>query len=256
MPSSNFHFGEHYKGGVGTRPYAGTNYELSMYYEQDAECQFVGAASKPARFSSKLELLMPSVAFDTPLIAGMDEVGRGCIAGSVVAAIVILQPDIEIEGLDDSKQLSPMRRESLSLQIKQSSLAWAIGRAEPGEIDRINILQATLLAMRRAYDALPVKPGWVKVDGNRFPNIPCKGEAIIGGDACVPQISAASILAKVFRDREMAIIDALYPGYRFADHKGYPTQAHKAKLKELGATPIHRLSFAPVSRVLPIGNNK
>ena len=199
---------------------------------------------------------MPSVAFDIPLIAGMDEVGRGCIAGSVVAAIVILQPDIEIEGLDDSKQLSPMRRESLSLQIKQSSLAWAVGRAEPGEIDRINILQATLLAMRRAYDSLPVRPDWVKVDGNRYPRIPCRGEAIVGGDSTVPELSAAAILAKVFRDSEMAILDALYPGYRFADHKGYPTLAHKAKLKELGATPIHRLSFAPVSKILPIGNKK
>jgi len=194
------------------------------------------------------------VASDIPLIAGMDEVGRGCLAGPVVAAIVILKSDTAVAGLGDSKELSPKRRESLSLEIKRSSLAWAIGRAEPGEIDRINILQATLLAMRRAYDALPVKPSWVKVDGNRFPNIPCIGEAIIGGDACVPQISAASILAKVSRDREMAILDALYPGYRFADHKGYPTQVHKAKLKELGVTPIHRLSFSPVSRVLPIGS--
>jgi len=194
------------------------------------------------------------VASDIPLIAGMDEVGRGCLAGPVVAAIVILKSDTAVAGLGDSKELSPKRRESLSLEIKRSSLAWAIGRAEPGEIDRINILQATLLAMRRAYDALPVKPSWVKVDGNRFPNIPCNGEAIIGGDACVPQISAASILAKVSRDREMAILDALYPGYRFADHKGYPTQVHKAKLKELGVTPIHRLSFSPVSRVLPIGS--
>ena len=190
------------------------------------------------------------VAFDIPLIAGMDEVGRGCIAGSVVAAIVILQPDAAIEGLDDSKQLSPMRRESLSLQIKQSSLAWAIGRAEPGEIDSINILQASLLAMCRAYAALPVRPDWVKVDGNRFPDIPCSGEAIVGGDSSVPQISAASILAKVFRDAEMAILDALYPGYQFARHKGYPTLAHKVRLKELGVTPIHRRSFAPVSRAL------
>ena len=190
------------------------------------------------------------VAFDIPLIAGMDEVGRGCIAGSVVAAIVIMQPDVAIAGLDDSKQLSPMQREILSRQIKQSSLAWAIGRAEPSEIDSINILQATLLAMRRAYAALPVRPDWVKVDGNRFPDIPCNGEAIVGGDSSVPQISAASILAKVFRDAEMAILDALYPGYQFARHKGYPTQAHKLKLKELGVTPIHRCSFAPVSRAL------
>ncbi len=183
---------------------------------------------------------------DIPLSAGVDEVGRGCIAGPVVAAIVILQPGVVIAGLADSKQLTHKRREILCGQIKENSVAWAVGRAEPGEIDRINILQATLLAMRRAYDALGVRPGWVKVDGNRFPPLPCNGEAIIGGDATVAEISAASILAKVWRDAEMDILDVLYPGYQFAQHKGYPTRAHQARLKALGVSPMHRRSFAPV----------
>jgi ribonuclease HII len=187
---------------------------------------------------------------NTHLTAGMDEVGRGCIAGPVVAAIVILGLGVGIDGMTDSKQLTSRRREDLALQIKEKSVAWAIGRAEPGEIDRINILQASLLAMQRAYAALTVRPQWVKVDGNRYPRLPCNGEAIIGGDLSVPEISAASIVAKVWRDAEMDILDALYPGYGFAGHKGYPTRAHKAKLLELGATPVHRRSFAPVVRAL------
>ena len=183
---------------------------------------------------------------DIPLTAGVDEVGRGCIAGPVVAAIVILQPGVVIAGLADSKQLTHKRREILCSQIKENSVAWAVGRAEPGEIDRINILQATLLAMCRAWAALGVRPDWVKVDGNRFPPLPCNGEAIIGGDATVAEISAASILAKVWRDAEMDILDVLYPGYQFAQHKGYPTRIHQARLKALGVSPIHRRSFAPV----------
>ena len=186
-----------------------------------------------------------------PLVAGIDEVGRGCIAGPVLAAAVILRPGTVIQGLTDSKKLSPRRRESLGREIKEKAVAWAIGRAEPVEIDRINILQASLLAMRRAYDALPIKPEWVKVDGNRYPKLPCPGEAIVGGDLSVAEISAASILAKVARDTEMDILDALYPGYQFAIHKGYPTPSHKARLAELGASPLHRLSFAPVSRLAP-----
>lgn len=184
------------------------------------------------------------------LVAGMDEVGRGCIAGAVVAAAVILDPDNPIEGLADSKKLTPERREKLSSQIRLSSVAWAIGRAEPGEIDRINILQASLLAMRRAFQALPVKPEWVRVDGNRYPDIPCPGVAIVGGDMSVDEISAASILAKVYRDAEMKLLDALYPGYQFAVHKGYPTPMHKTKLAELGPTPFHRRSFSPVLQVM------
>ena len=187
---------------------------------------------------------------DVPLIAGIDEVGRGCLAGPVLAAIVILQPGDGIAGLADSKQLTPKRREALARSIMAKSIAWAIGRAESGEIDRINILQASLLAMRRAYEALPVRPHWVKVDGNRFPPIPCDGEAIIGGDSSVPEISAASIVAKVARDAEMDILDALYPGYGFAQHKAYPTRLHLAKLQELGVTLMHRRSFGPVSRAI------
>jgi ribonuclease HII len=187
-----------------------------------------------------------------PLIVGIDEVGRGCIVGAVVAAAVILGPDGKIDGLADSKKLTPRRREDLAAQIKDRALACAIGRAEPGEIDRINILQASLLAMRRAYAGLGVQADWVKVDGNRYPKeLPCPGEAIIGGDATVAEISAASILAKVARDAEMAILDALYPGYQFAVHKGYPTALHKAKLAELGPSPAHRRSYAPVARFFP-----
>lgn len=195
-------------------------------------------------------IIQPYPLLPSPLIAGIDEVGRGCIAGPVVAAIVILGTSGAIEGLADSKQLTPKRREYLAGQITKRAVAWAVGRAEPGEIDRINILQATLLAMGRAYDALAIKPEWAKVDGNRYPLLPCQGEAIIGGDATVLEISAASILAKVTRDAEMLILDALYPGYRFAEHKGYPTRMHQAKLTELGASPIHRRSFAPVTKVL------
>ena len=184
---------------------------------------------------------------DRSLIAGVDEVGRGCIVGPVVAAIVVLGPHVVIDGLADSKQLTPQRREALASLIRGRAAAWAIGRAEASEIDRINILQASLLAMRRAFDALPTRPDWVKVDGNRYPQISCPGEAIVGGDGCVAEISAASILAKVARDGEMQILDGLYPGYHFALHKGYPTALHKAKLSEFGVTPAHRQSFAPVA---------
>jgi ribonuclease HII len=180
------------------------------------------------------------------LVAGLDEVGRGCLAGPVVAAAVILGPGVEIEGLRDSKKLTPERRAELAGLIRSRALAWAIGRAEPSEINRINILQASLLAMRRACLALPVRPQWLKVDGNRMPSLDIPGEAIVGGDDLVAEISAASILAKVARDGEMALLDALYPGYGFADHKAYPTPLHKARLAELGVTEVHRRSFAPV----------
>lgn len=180
------------------------------------------------------------------LIVGLDEVGRGCIVGPVIAAAVILGPGVVLDGLADSKTLSPRRREVLASSIRERAFAWALGRAEPSEIDDINILQASMLAMRRAYDALPCKSDWAKVDGNRYPDLPCPGEAIVDGDRSEPEISAASILAKVARDREMDILDALYPGYEFARHKGYPTALHKAKLRQLGATPMHRRSFAPV----------
>jgi ribonuclease HII len=187
------------------------------------------------------------------LIAGVDEVGRGPLAGPVVTAAVILNPARPISGLADSKVLSEARREALYDEIRGKALAWAIGRAEVEEIDDINILQATLLAMQRAVAALPLHPQHVLVDGNRCPSLPCSAEAIIKGDGRVPVISAASILAKVTRDREMVELDRCYPGYGLAGHKGYPTKAHMAALVELGVTPIHRRSFAPVRRLLEDG---
>lgn len=184
------------------------------------------------------------------IIAGLDEVGRGCLAGPVVAAAVILGPNTCIKGLADSKKLSPSRRLHLANQIRHEALAWSIGRAEPTEIDRINILQASLLAMKRAYLGLSVKPDWIQVDGNRYPPIDAPGETIVGGDAKVAEISAASILAKVARDSEMGLLDALYPGYGFVLHKAYPTADHLARLRQLGITPMHRRTFAPIARLL------
>ena len=184
------------------------------------------------------------------LIAGIDEVGRGCIVGPVVAAAVILDPARPIAGLADSKKLSEKRRAALAEEIQVKALAWSVGRAEASEIDNINILQATFVAMRRAYTQLPIKPDYIKVDGNRLPGITCPGEAVVGGDALIAEISAASILAKVARDSEMAVLDRLYPGYHFAGHKGYPTQAHLTALAQLGVTPQHRRSYAPVKKFL------
>jgi len=172
-----------------------------------------------------------------------------------MAAVVVIEDPFYIEGLTDSKKLTPQRREQLAAAIKTSAFAWAIGRAEASEIDRINILQASLLAMRRAFTALPIKPDRLLVDGNRYPELPCPGEAIIGGDATVPAISAASILAKVFRDREMKILDSLYPGYDLAVHKGYPTTIHISRLHELGPSPGHRQSFGPVRRASIFGSD-
>lgn len=184
------------------------------------------------------------------LVAGVDEVGRGPLAGPVVAAAVILDPACPIDGLKDSKQLSPRRREVLAGQIESAALAWALGRAEVEEIDAINILQASLLAMQRAVAALPLAPELVLVDGNRCPRFGCPAQAVVKGDALVAAISAASIVAKVSRDREMLELDARYPGYGLAQHKGYPSQAHLAALQALGASPVHRRSYAPVRRAL------
>jgi ribonuclease HII len=184
------------------------------------------------------------------LIAGIDEVGRGPLAGPVLAAAVILNPEREIPGLADSKKLTERRREQLFEQIRERALYWALGRAEVQEIDRINILQASLLAMRRAVEALPLIPELALVDGNRCPPLSCPARAVVGGDASEPAISAASILAKVTRDREMVVLDGRYPGYGLARHKGYPTKVHMEALRELGATPIHRTSFGPVKRLL------
>ena len=184
------------------------------------------------------------------LICGVDEVGRGPLAGPVIAAAVILDPARPIAGLDDSKKLSERRREILFEEIRRSAVAWSLGRAEVAEIDAINILQASLLAMQRAVGSLEVTPQHALVDGNRLPNLPCRARAIVGGDASEPCISAASIVAKVVRDREMVELDARYPGYGLARHKGYPTAAHLAALRELGVAPIHRRSFAPVRRLI------
>jgi len=184
------------------------------------------------------------------IIAGVDEVGRGCIVGSVIAAAVILDPAQPISGLTDSKKLTAKKRELLAVTIRQQALAWSIGRAEPSEIDSINILQASLLAMKRAVQSLAIQPSWVKVDGNQYPDINCPGETIIQGDLLVAEISAASILAKVYRDNEMFVLDALYPGYEFNKHKGYPTKLHKENLNTLGVTEQHRRSFAPVKQML------
>lgn len=184
-------------------------------------------------------------------VAGVDEAGRGPLAGPVVAAAVILDPERPVEGLADSKALSPQRRAELSASLRECSLAWAIGWADAGEIDTVNILQATMLAMRRAVAALQVAPAHVVVDGNRCPDLhglpfECSVEAVVRGDALVASVSAASILAKVARDEHMCDLDARYPGYGFAGHKGYPTAAHLAALRRLGPSPVHRLSFAPV----------
>jgi len=184
------------------------------------------------------------------LIAGVDEVGRGPLAGPVVAAAVILDPNRPIEGLMDSKVLSEKKREQLSVIIKESALCWAIGRAEVEEIDDINILQASLLAMKRAVLQLQPAADYALVDGNRCPDLPCPSEAIIKGDASEECISAASIIAKVSRDNEMKDYDKIYPGYGLAKHKGYPTKQHIAALSELGITEIHRLTFGPVRRIL------
>lgn len=180
------------------------------------------------------------------LIAGVDEVGRGPLAGPVVAAAVILDDAHPITGLADSKTLSEKRREALAIQIRQQALAYAVGRAEVEEIDKINILQASLLAMQRAVEQLSIMPYRVLVDGKYCPQLNCSVEAIVQGDKKIPAISAASILAKVVRDQEMREMDDLYPGYGFAAHKGYPTRAHQEALQRLGITPIHRRSFAPI----------
>ena len=183
-------------------------------------------------------------------VAGVDEVGRGPLAGDVVTAAVILDPDKPIQGLNDSKKLTAARRESLSAQIKEDALCWSIARASVEEIDALNILQASLLAMHRAVQLLAPQPTYVLVDGNHLPKWPYASEPVIKGDARVPAIAAASILAKVQRDAELAALDELYPGYGFARHKGYPTAAHLQALDKLGVTAVHRKSYAPVKKLL------
>lgn len=183
-------------------------------------------------------------------VAGVDEAGRGPLAGPVIAGAVILDPSRPIDGLQDSKRLTARRREHLYEEIRERALAWAVGRAEVDEIDRINILQASLLAMQRAVQALMPAPEHVLVDGNRCPEFACPAQAIVKGDDKVAAISAASIMAKVTRDREMIDMDQAFPGYGLAQHKGYPSKAHIEALETLGITPIHRRSYAPVRRIL------
>ncbi|WP_309681556.1 ribonuclease HII [Polaromonas sp.] len=184
------------------------------------------------------------------LMAGVDEAGRGPLAGPVVAAAVILDELNPIQGLADSKKLTVLRREKLYDEIRAKALCCSIAQASVEEIDSLNILQATLLAMRRAVDGLRLKPNKVLVDGNRLPTLDILAEAIVKGDALVPAISAASILAKVYRDRWCAEFHLQYPQYGFAGHKGYGTAVHLAALREHGACPQHRRSFAPVAEVL------
>lgn len=183
------------------------------------------------------------------LICGVDEAGRGPLAGSVVAAAVILDPANPIAGLADSKKLSAARREKLAHEIRTHALAWAIGEASAAEIDEINILQATFLAMRRAVAGLSVTPSHALIDGNRIPpGLLCSAEAIIKGDAKEPAISAASILAKTHRDAQLLELDEMFPQYGFARHMGYPTAAHLQALQQYGPSPVHRRSFAPVAQ--------
>jgi len=186
----------------------------------------------------------------TRLICGVDEAGRGPIAGPVFAAAVLLDPRRKIEGLKDSKLLAPQRREALAECIRRDAHAWAVASATVEEIDRLNILQATLLAMRRAVQSLAPSPHEAWIDGDHCPALPCRARAIVGGDRSVPQISAASILAKTARDAEMLRLHAQYPAYALDRHKGYPTPEHLALLARHGACAIHRRSFAPVRRVL------
>ena len=183
------------------------------------------------------------------LVAGVDEVGRGPLAGDVVAAAVILS-DSPPKGVTDSKALTAKRRECLADVIRREAVSWAVGRASVAEIDELNILEASLLAMRRAVEGLSVTPTLVLVDGNRLPRWSFESRAIVKGDLHEPAIGAASILAKVQRDGEMQALHEQYPEYGFDQHKGYPTKAHLAALERFGATPIHRRSFAPVKRLL------
>ena len=186
------------------------------------------------------------------LIAGVDEVGRGPLAGPVVAAAVILDPARPVAGVRDSKALTETRREALARELRSSALAWSIAWADAAEIDTVNILQATHLAMRRAILGLRVRPAFVEVDGNRLPNLVFNGEqidatAVVGGDAVIPAIGAASIIAKVFRDQLMRQMDQIYPRYGFARHKGYGTERHMRSIERFGPCPLHRRSFRPIS---------
>ena len=191
-----------------------------------------------------------AIALSQGLVAGVDEVGRGPLVGDVVTAAVILDPNNPIDGLNDSKKLSEKKRNSLFDEICQKALSYSIGRASPSEIDEFNILQATLLAMQRAVAGLTIKPSKILVDGNRTPNFGIDADAVIKGDGLIAAISAASIIAKVTRDREMEMLDKQFPQYGFAKHKGYPTKAHFEAIEQYGVLTEHRRSFRPVREAL------
>ena len=194
---------------------------------------------------------MSAMIFEQRLVCGVDEAGRGPLAGSVIAAAVILDPAKPIAGLADSKKLSARVREHLAVEIRTQAMAWAIGEATAAEIDQINILQATFLAMRRAVEGLRLAPAHALIDGNRVPvGLPCSAEAIVKGDAKEPAISAASILAKTFRDAQLLELDQIYPQYGFSRHMCYPTAAHLEALRVHGPSPVHRRSFGPVAQTL------
>jgi len=183
-------------------------------------------------------------------VAGVDEVGRGPLVGDVVTAAVILDPNNPIQGLTDSKKLSEKKRLALFPEIKEKALSWSIGRCSPVEIDQLNILHATMLAMTRAVEGLNIQPDFVLIDGNRVPKLIMQAQAIVKGDARVAEISAASILAKVVRDKEMEALDSLFPEFGFAKHKGYPTKAHFDAIDKYGVIEQHRKSFKPVKKAL------
>lgn len=199
---------------------------------------------------ARVELPPFDCSYSGRLLAGVDEVGRGPLIGAVVTAAVILDPDRPIAGLADSKKLTEKKRNALYDEIREKASAWCIGRCEANEIDRLNIYQATMVAMERAVEGLDIEPEYVLVDGNRCPNWRWASEPVVKGDSRVQAISAASILAKVTRDREMEELEQTYPGYGLARHKGYPTPVHLEALFRLGATPEHRRSFRPVQEAI------
>ncbi|ABU72172.1 MULTISPECIES: ribonuclease HII [Vibrio] len=209
-------------------------------------------AVKPKTTKAKVELPPFEYPQGYQLVAGVDEVGRGPLVGDVVTAAVILDPNNPIEGLNDSKKLSEKKRLALLPEIKEKALAWAVGRCSPEEIDELNILQATMVAMQRAIAGLKVQPDLALIDGNRCPELPMDSQAVVKGDLRVAEISAASIIAKVVRDQEMEELDKQYPQFGFAKHKGYPTKAHFEAIEQHGVISEHRKSFKPVKKALGI----
>ena len=209
-------------------------------------------AVKPKTTKAKVELPPFEYPQGYQLVAGVDEVGRGPLVGDVVTAAVILDPNNPIEGLNDSKKLSEKKRMALLPEIKEKALAWSVGRCSPEEIDELNILQATMVAMQRAIAGLEVQPDLALIDGNRCPQLPMDSQAVVKGDLRVAEISAASIIAKVVRDQEMEELDKQYPQFGFAKHKGYPTKAHFEAIEQHGVISEHRKSFKPVKKALGI----